>query len=216
MSASWRGAHPATSGLVIEVRDEEVLEAGGAEAEDGVGEGGEGGVGVGEELDGERVVGGRGRGRPSSAWRPARPPRGRVRRLRAARGECLVVRSGSRGGCYRNGAGRVNPSAARKRISHTFPQFREIPLRAAHPHRAGGIGTAAASRGRSNSTVRETHTIVRSGSGDFNQNHVRWNRLRDLRAPGNDSHRVRLRLRRREQVFQRVGGGVQMETFAVP
>ena len=130
-------------------------------------------------------------------------------------GECLV-RSGSRGGCYRNGAGRVNPSAARKRISHTFPQFREIPLRAAHPHRAGGIGKAAASRGRSNSTVRETHTIVRSGSGDFNQNHVRWNRLRDLRAPGNDSHRVRLRLRRREQVFQRVGGGVQMETFAVP
>ena len=122
MSASWRGLHPATNGLVFKVRDEEVLEAGGAEAEDGVGEGGEGGVGVGEELDGERVVGGRGRGRPSSAWRPARPPRGRVRRLRAARGECLV-RSGSRGGCYRNGAGRVNPSAARKRISHTFPQF---------------------------------------------------------------------------------------------
>ena len=37
-----------------------------------------------------------------------------------------------------------------------------------------------------------------------------------LRAARNDSHRVRLRLRRREQVFQRVGGGVQMETFAVP
>jgi hypothetical protein len=28
MSASWRGLHPATNGLVFKVRDEEVLEAG--------------------------------------------------------------------------------------------------------------------------------------------------------------------------------------------
>ena len=52
-------------------------------------------------------------------------------------------------------------------ISHTFPQFRETPLRAAHPRRAGGIGTAAASRGRFDSTARKTCAIIRSASGIF-------------------------------------------------
>ena len=59
-------------------------------------------------------------------------------------------------------------------ISHTFPQFRETPLR------AGGIGTAAASRGRFDSTARKTCAIIRSSSGVFSQNHARWNRLRGL------------------------------------
>ena len=67
-------------------------------------------------------------------------------------------------------------------ISHTFPQFRETPLRAAHPRRAGGIGTAAASRGRFDSTVRKTCAIIRSASGVFSQNHARRNRLCGLCA----------------------------------
>ena len=67
-------------------------------------------------------------------------------------------------------------------ISHTFPQFRETPLRAAHPRRAGGIGTAAASRGRFDSTARKTCAIIRSASGVFSQNHARWNRLCGLCA----------------------------------
>ncbi len=134
----------------------------------------------------------------------------------------MAEAAGGGGLCGRNrGLRRRKYRAARPKSipPRHFPHFPTISgktARAAHPHRAGGIGKAAASRGRSDSTVRETHTIVRSGSGDFNQNHARWNRLRDLRAARNDSHRVRLRLRRREQVFQRVGGGVQMETFAVP
>ena len=70
-------------------------------------------------------------------------------------------------------------SIPRRHFPH-FPTISGKPARAAHPHRAGGIGKAAASRGRSDSTVRETHTIVRSGSGDFNQNHARWNRLREV------------------------------------
>ena len=45
---------------MAQVGDEDILEAGGAEAEYGVGEGGERGVGLGEELDGERGVGARG------------------------------------------------------------------------------------------------------------------------------------------------------------
>ena len=107
-------------------------------------------------------------------------------------------------------------------------------------HAPRGAAGRSAPSSTANRTVRKTCAIVRSGSCDFNQNHARWNRLctlrglrvrfwlcglralcvsffcLGLRVARNDSHRVRLRLRRREQVFQRVGGVVQMETFAVP
>ena len=79
--------------------------------------------------------------------------------------------------------GRRGRSQYPRVISHTFPQFRETPLRAAHPRRAGGIGTAAASRGRFNSSVRKTCAIIRSASCVFSQNHARWNRLYGLCAP---------------------------------
>ena len=55
-----RASSAAGRDLVAQVGDEDILEAGGAEAEDSVGEGGERGVGLGEELDGERGVGARG------------------------------------------------------------------------------------------------------------------------------------------------------------
>ncbi len=55
--------------------------------------------------------------------------------------------------------------------------------RRGRPRRAGGIGRVAGSCGRLNSTVDKTCAIVRSGSGDFNQNHARWNRrFSDLRS----------------------------------
>lgn len=55
-----RASSAARRDLVAQVGDEDILEAGGAEAEYGVGEGGERGVGFGEELDGVQGVGARG------------------------------------------------------------------------------------------------------------------------------------------------------------
>jgi len=150
---------------------------------------------------------------------------------KAVRGAAVEVRANVEDttGTPRRESTPRRPENAFPTLSHNFGN-----------HAPRGAAGRSAPRTTASRTVCKTRAIVRSWSGVLHQNHARWNRLRDLcglrvriqlcglcalcvsffclglRVARNDSHRVRLRLRRHEQVFQRVGGGVQMETFAVP